>query len=336
MSKIIVNTKRETTFAGVTLMKNGELQSANCAGLGPLKAAKTTEISFFLGGHRVGVSHVYDRLKKNKRLLKSNGIHVLDGDAARRAVSAAVTAFNNHKPIEQVKSDLLAAIEADNPKHKSVVVICDGMSGQVQRPMAGNTFYPAAARRTEILTKILSPYNLKFFLGLRNPATFIPSAWGTALMNGSVIKFEDFIEPASIRDLRWAYTLERILPEAPKGSLHVWRIEDYADIWRDLIGAMTGLKITDDLTQNTKPLNTGLSFEGSMELYNILSSSPDIDDEERQQVAKDLLKSHPSSDAHSDHLLWGTELVEDLTYRYNDDWYYIERMEDVVAISPAS
>lgn len=332
MSKINVNTKPDETFPGVTLRKDGVLQSANCTGLGPLKAAKTTEISFFLGGHRVGVSHVYDRLQKNKRLLKSKGIHVLDGDAARRAVSAAVTAFNNHKPIEQVKADLLTAIEADNPKHNSVVVISDGMSGQIQRPMAGNTFYPAAARRTEILTKILSPYKLKFFLGLRNPATFIPSAWGTALMNGSLIRFEDFIEPANIRDLRWAYTLERILPEAPKGSLHVWRIEDYPDIWRDLIGAMTGLSETDKLTQNPKPINSGLSFEGAMQLYEFLAGSGEVAEEERNEVVKELLKSHPSSAEPTDHMLWGTELIEDLTYRYDDDWYYIERMEDVVAV----
>lgn len=297
-------------------------------------AQDTPEISFFLGGHRAGISHVYDRLQKNSRLLRKNKIHVVDANDARRAVSAAVTGFNNHKPVDAVREALLDGLGASDGKYKSVIVISDGMSGQVQRPMAKDTFYPSAQRRCEILGKILFPLKPRYFLGIRNPATFIPSAYGAALQNGAVLRLQDFIEPASVRDLNWSNTVERIIPEIADKALYLWRVEDYEYIWRDLIVAMTGLTTPDKLAANPKPLNVGLSLEGAEKLYKFLYVNPNPDADELGAFVKKLAKEHPSSDPPPvDHEIWSPELISDLTYRYEDDWYYIERLEEVTAIS---
>ena len=295
---------------------------------------ETTQISFFLGGQRAGISHVYDRLMKNKRLLRKHKIHVVDADEARRAISGAVTAFNNHKPVETIRESFMAAIEADSGKYKSVIVISDGVSGQVQKPMAGDTFYALAKKRSEMLGKILFPLKPKYFLGIRNPATFIPSAYGATLQNGAVLSFEEFIEPASVRDLAWSNTVERIIPEIADKALYLWRVEDYEFVWRDVIVAMSGLSDPDALTQNPKPLNSGLSLAGADALYSFHTENPGIGAKELQKAIDKIRKDHPSGEAPpADHPIWTPELIDDLTYRYEDDWYYIERLEEVNAIS---
>lgn len=318
---------------GIILRHKGKVHRPHCVGLGSMAKEAETQISFFLGGHRAGISHVYDRLLKNERLLKSQGVKVVDTFEARKAIAVAVSGFNNHKPIDGVKEEFLKDIDALSGKFKQVVVISDGMSGPVMRPMAGNAFYASAARRCEVLGRILYPMKPNYFFGIRNPATFIPSAYGQALLNGSVLPFSDFIASVNVLDLRWSNTLERVLPQVSNQSLHVWRVEDYENIWRQLIQAMTGIDNPDSLAQNPHPMNTGMSLTGANMLYKYLQANHHRDKDEQNKFTRELISNYPSSDEPDDNSVWGLDLIEDLTYRYEDDWYFIERMEEIRAIS---
>jgi hypothetical protein len=199
--------------------------------------------------------------------------------------------------------------------------------------MAGNVFYASATRRCEVLGRILFPLVPNYFFGIRNPATFVPSAYGQALIGGAVLPFSDFIASTNIKAMRWSNTLDRILPQVGDQALHVWRVEDYEHIWRDLIGAMTGISDTSQLTQNPQPLNMGLSLTGATMLYKYLQANQHRDKEEHQKFIEELRSNYPSSDEPDDNPNWPLDLIEDLTYRYEDDWYFIRRMEEISVIA---
>ena len=74
------------------------------------------------------------------------------------------------------------------------------------------------------------------FLGIRNPATFVPAVFKEAKHTN----FAQFLSGIPLDQIRWSDVVERIREAAPKASLTVWCNEDTPLIWSQLIREISG------------------------------------------------------------------------------------------------
>ncbi|MEJ6710363.1 MAG: hypothetical protein QNK92_16485 [Amylibacter sp.] len=112
----------------------------------------------------------------------------------------------------------------------------------------------------------------------------------------------------------------------------IWRYEDYPFIWRDVVQAFTGIENREDLVGTTEPVNSGLSLHGAILMHTYLSENKINTRAEFANVSDAFDQKFPSHLGHNHDLHWPSELTDGMTENYEDDWYYIEGMENVEMI----
>ncbi|MGB1235156.1 MAG: hypothetical protein ACPG5U_05435, partial [Planktomarina sp.] len=93
----------------------------------------------------------------------------------------------------------------------------------------------------------------------RNPAAFLVSAYGQALMGGRIKPWAEFVENAAWWKYRWTRVLRPIVQTAGCASITVWRYEDYGDLTESIAKTLLGKKHPPVTFQKSEQVNTGLS-----------------------------------------------------------------------------
>ena len=178
-------------------------------------------------------------------------------------------------------------------------------------------------------------------MGLRAPSTFLPSCYSESLTHAKVETFDDFLADTDLRNLRWSETLERIIgsfsendeEELEATKLVTWRFEDYPRMWRDVVGAICGIENPQDLVGDALPINKGLSLYGCQLMYKYLQEHAPKAPGDFKKIRDAFLEKFAQHDNMDPDPIGPPEFIESLDYAYDDDWYYIQRMENVVALS---
>ena len=88
-------------------------------------------------------------------------------------------------------------------------------------------FYGRDDAKIAGLVSLFPDDEIEMFLGIRNPATFVPAVFKEARHSN----FAQFLSGISLDQIRWSDVVERIREAAPKASLTVWYNEDMPLIW---------------------------------------------------------------------------------------------------------
>ncbi|WGI21206.1 hypothetical protein [Amylibacter sp. IMCC11727] len=290
------------------------------------------DIRIHIGVHRTGTQHLRKMLALNSDLLAANGVCVPEPEFSEKAFARAVRQLKAGEDVEQINADLLSTLTQDK-EYRRIVMVDPNVSGTLMRPIGKEFFYPRIGTTINRIVTALEGLPTRLFVCIRNPATFIPSCYSTGIKAKPEVSFDHFVSEANLPGLRWSDFLHRAQMKKADLPMTVWRFEDYPFIWRDVVQALTGIENREELVGSTAPVNAGLSLRGAILMHRYLQENNVATRAEFERVRAAFDQKFPSHLGHNHDLHWPEELTEGMSENYEDDWYYIERMENVETIT---
>lgn len=291
------------------------------------------EIRLYIGAHRTASNHMDAMLSDNKDLLLEQGILYTHPSRTIRRISRAQQSLSSGAPLKELQEHLIASLTHGQQIDK-VVIINPNILGALTRPFGKELFYPRTSGLIKQLQTVFQGIPLRLFISVRNPATFIPSCYAESMLTASFNSFADFTTDVNLANLKWSSLLHRAQGKHETLPMTVWRYEDYPYIWRDVAQAITGMENGQDLVGSTERIASSLTLRGAQLFYRYIEEHPPRTKESFENTKRAFLEKFPSSPNEIAGPDWPAELVRTLTHKYDDDWYYIERMEGVQTIQP--
>ena len=298
------------------------------------------DIRIFIGAHSTAGLHIENILAQNETLLGEQGIIVATHATQLSAFKDATLSLEAGESEADVREKYINAL-TKGIECETLVIMDRRRAGSVTRPARKNLIFPQVRFSLARFTKILPKDSYKFFMGLRAPSTFLPSCYSDSLTHAKVETFDEFLDGADLRNLRWSETLERIVgsfsedddAEMSITKLVTWRFEDYPRMWRDVVGAICGIDNPQDLVGDALPINKGLSLYGCQLMYQYLQEHEPKAPGDFKKIRDAFLEKFAQQDDMDPDPIGPPEFIEAMDYAYDDDWYYIQRMENVVTLS---
>lgn len=296
------------------------------------------DIRIFAGAHRVAGLHIEQILSQNANLLKEQGILVVPIGTQLTAMKHADQALEDGEDPQVIFENYLKTLTKGESFEK-LVIMDRRRCGSVTRPARKNLIYPKIRYAFGRFARFIPHGSYKIFMGVRSPSTFLPSCYSESLSNAKVETFDEFLLDTDLRAIRWSETLERAVrafdadEEAMDKRIVVWRFEDYPKMWRDVVGALTGIENPQDLVGDALPVNRGLSLYGCHLMYEYLQEHEAKSTGDFRKVRDAFLEDFAQNTDPEPQPEGESEFLKSLDYAYEDDWYYIERMENVIALS---
>ena len=101
---------------------------------------------------------------------------------------------------------------------------------------------------------------MRVFLAIRQPDTFLESAYSQTLFAGKFLTPDEFVAQHQPDQVDWSEMMAAI-SAIPNVSLHVWRYEDYHQIFQTLMQRMLRWKLGGTVKPFKRPLHAGLSVQ---------------------------------------------------------------------------
>lgn len=289
------------------------------------------EIRLLVGAHRTGQEHLRKQLEINRDLLESQGSLLPAEDVAEKALWAAIKAIRKGNATDQTGPNMIAQL-TEGKSCERVLVIRPAISGSPIRPTKNGIYYPRGNATTFQLMRTLGNVDTRLYLATRNPATFLPSCYGVALGNDNKLAFSDFVSPSNPYDLRWSEYLHRLQGKEAEVPITTWSFEDYPYIWRSVAQAFSGIDNKEDLIGTLENIDQGTSLRGATLMHAYLAEHPPQKGGDLQKITEKFEERFPPSATDTVEDLWSNDLVTSLTDAYDDDNYYIDRMDNITSI----
>lgn len=295
------------------------------------------DISIYAGPCRTASQHIYNVIEQNASMIKDQGIAVIPYYVQLPALKKATEDLANGTDKEKVYETYIKSLIKDK-NVKRMVILDHRLSGSVLAPVRRSLILPTCGKSLLRLSAFLPEGKFKYFMAARNLTTFLPSCYGSSLINAKIQPFEEFIDEIEIEKARWSEAIFRIINRIPNNDpdadyLITWRFEDYPKIWRDVVGAITGVENHQDLIGTSDLINEGLTLYGSQLMYSYLQKHKPKEPGDFQKIKTAFLEKFGSKLGVASDPFWSESDIADVTYAYEDDWYYIERMDNVATIS---
>ncbi|KAB7610057.1 hypothetical protein F9L33_15225 [Amylibacter sp. SFDW26] len=294
------------------------------------------EVKVYVGGHRTNLEHFSSTLAANSDYMHSEKISY--SPATRRTlkrISEAISSMKAGDDIEDIQQRLRGPLSI-KPETKTLLIVDSRMIGAKNRPF-GKTFYaPRVGTYYRDLKKLFEGHTVRLYAETRNPTSLTEVAYAESILSGNFNVFEAFLSGHDLNDFRWSKFIHRIQGKNNAIGTTIWRYEDYPYIWRDVIGAFTGLPNHQDLIDPPVSQGTGLSFQGAQLFTKYTKEYPDLDQESLLKVRKTFLRQFPNLNHEETISYWPAEQADTLTHSYEDDWYYIKRIDNTEIIEPIS
>jgi hypothetical protein len=292
------------------------------------------DIRIFVGAHRTASKHMAAVLSENIELLEAQDtIFYVNSNNALRHINTAIKAIAEGSDNTDVTGQMLHSLTRGRDV-KRLLMINPNFVGSVAQPFGKELFYPRTTALIHQLQTLFDGNVMQLFAATRNPASYLPSCYAQSLMSASFSTYKEFLSELDMQNIKWSPFLYRLLGKQANIPLTVWRFEDYPYIWRDILQAFSGISNSQDLAGNSNRINPGLTLQGAQLLNGYIADNPPRTREGFENTTQVFLKKFPSSADEIAGPDWSGEMVKTLTNNYEDDWYYIERMDGVKTIVP--
>ncbi|SIN83326.1 hypothetical protein [Vannielia litorea] len=291
------------------------------------------QVVYHLGAHCTDEDKLFRCLLKNKGALAKIGTMVSGPGRYRRVLREAINALKGVPATPELQEDVLAAVmdedHADRLVFSNEQFIC-----AARAVLAENRIYPQMGEKVQWISALFPDAGNEFFIGIANPATFIPDLFGRCKEESD---FGGFLTGVTPTDLRWSDTLTAIRSAVPDARLVVWCNEDTPLIWPEILREMGGMPAEMPIEGENDFLATIMSDEGVTRMESYLATHPVKTPQQRQRVVTAFLDKYARPDAVEvvmDLPGWNEATVETLTQLYLEDLERIRMVEGVTFIAP--
>lgn len=290
------------------------------------------EIAIHLGVHHTDDDHLIRCLMRNRPALGELGIAV-PGPGQYRQQLRKLAHDMRDMPTDALTQEALLDGILDDDHSDRIVLSWDGFLSLPQWVIGNGHLYHSAGSRVAQLTHLFPKAEVSLFMGLRNPATFLP-ALVRADPSGSVQHELDLCDLAA---LRWSTVVNRIVQVNPGLQLTVWCDEDAPLLWPQILRAVAdhppGMAL-DGWLARYWDMVTPQAHEA---MHRWFAANPVTDDAHRRRVLATLLGrlARPEALESEIHLPgWTEEVVETLDAIYDSDLDVIASMPGVTLLEP--
>lgn len=290
------------------------------------------DIAFHIGANCTDEDRLLKTLLKNAGMFTDHGVKVPGPGKYRRLIRETIQNLDGAAPAPDTRSILLDAILDDETPRRLVLsnanFICIA-----NRVFDNGAFYEQTEAKVRALTQLFPEDRIELFLGIRNPATFLPVAFGESKA-GTIDAYLKGVHPTQIR---WSDVVRRIRYAAPNSKLTVWCNEDTPLLWAELVRSISGIAPSAKITGGFDLLAAIMSPEGMNRFLNYLRTHPPKTESQKRRVIMAFLDKYAIEDEIEEEVdLPGMtgEMVMELSELYDQDVNLMAQMEDVNFILP--
>lgn len=282
---------------------------------------------YHLGVHCTDESRLVRSLMRNGDDLRRDKIILPKPVRYRRRVGEILAKQRGDPMTDGEQQALFDTLVQGHPAER-VILSGDDFLCMPQRIFEYDKLYSKVSFRSTWLRYLFPENPCEFFMAIRNPATFVPAV----LRLDKMPDYAGFLKGADLHEMRWSEVIAQLQENNPGCAITVWCNEDTPLIWptvlREITDAGPGIALTGELDV----LRSIMTEDGFARMESYLSTHNPRDEIQRRRVfAAFLDKFAIGTEIEEDIDLagWTPELVDELTQRYEDDVYRIERMPGV-------
>ena len=275
------------------------------------------DIVFHIGANCTDGEKLIRSLTLNTESLAAQGIAVPNPTRYRRLLRETMEGLGGLPPAPGTRESLLDSI-LDDQNCKRLVMSNPTFICLPNRVFEGGGFYRVAALKLLALRSLFPQDQIQLYMGIRNPATFVPALWEQAKR----VRFSSFmggIEPTAIL---WSDVVALIKQTLPDVSLTLWCNEDTPLIWAEIMRRLTGTAATQSMKGEYDLLMTIMSAEGMGRFLKYLGSHPPQTDAQARRVIAAFLDKYVLADEIEEEIDlpgWDEALVARMTAVYEAD-----------------
>ncbi len=284
------------------------------------------------GAHATDEGRLNACLLENSELLSGHGTEVPEPKDYQNLIRGVLHNALETGISENTHEVLLDAIlKGDAPKR--LVLTNQQFFGTPKMAGYGGVLYNTAETRLGFYQKMFAGCEIELFMGLCNPATFLP----LILSKTRFATMDSFLRGNSPFDIRWSDLIIRMRDAAPNVGITIWCNEDTPLIWGRVMREMAGLKPGQPLKGEYAMMQQIMQPEGMQRFEDHLAERPDMSEAQKCHVAAVFLEKYADEDAlhhEIDVPGWDHEMVDRMTQIYDEDLAVIARIPGINLILP--
>ena len=204
-----------------------------------------------IGVHKTATTHLQRSLSAQQHALINAGVRYYGPDNLRRPTKGlgdifGLNVYRKSPHPTRSRADQTDFMFKDGQRlilsDENFIGVLHDKQGNIVSPL-----YPKAAARVGALASAIDVGQLDICIGLRNPASFLKSAYSQALMSGKPIGFSEYLAKNPLSQINWQGLVARIRSAVGVGHVTVWLFEDYtrqfSNICKVLMGDFVDMKI---------------------------------------------------------------------------------------------
>ncbi len=288
-------------------------------------------IAYHLGVHCTDDDRLVRTLHRNAARLAEEGIEVPDPERYRSLIRDTAIRLNGEAAALELQTSVLdQIIEADDPER--LVLSWDNFLAFPSWAVKG-TFYRTAGERMRAITRIFPEMQAEFFIGLRNPATWLPELFRRQRESDYAL----FIQGTEPESLRWSDMIHQLRTHNPDVPITVWADEDTPLIWPEVLQAVADHPADLTLEGSNDLLATLMTARGLNRLNGYLANRPPESVAQRRDTVSGFLQKFGRAevlDFTFDLPGWTDGMVERMTASYETDLAWIATLPGVTVLQP--
>ncbi len=290
------------------------------------------QIALHLGAHCTDEDRLLTCLRKNADKLAEQGIMVPDFSRYRPVIREAMNVLQDDVAPPEMQQTLLDAMVDDDAATR-IVLSHDAFLGVPGRTVENNELYTTTGFKAPRLRKLFGQCDVELFIGLRDPATFIPAVFERA----QETDFAKFIEGSDPMTLRWSDMIARLRQAIPDAPVTVWCNEDTPLIWPEILRELSGHDQFTILDGQDDFLGELMSRGGLQRMQSYLQAHPPQNELQRRRIVSAFLDKFALDDAIEEEIDlpgWTESYITQMSQLYDEDVEKIASIEGVTLLTP--
>ncbi|MCG6901884.1 MAG: hypothetical protein LJE68_04310 [Rhodobacter sp.] len=282
---------------------------------------------YHIGAHCTDENLLLRSLMRNGDDLNKRNIIVPRPRRYRGLIGEFTARYRGEAIPDDEQQNLFDALLMGYPAER--VVLChENFLCTPQKIFEDGRLYARAPLHSGWLRNLFPENPCEFFLSIRNPATFVPAA----LKIDAMPDYATFLNGANLAELRWSEVIAGLRDGNPGCPITVWCNEDTPLIWPTVLREISDADPDITLDGEMDLLRAIMSEDGFKRMETYLATHKPPTEIQRRRVFAAFLDKFVLDEAVEEDIDldgWTPELVDEITARYEDDVYEIERMPGV-------
>jgi hypothetical protein len=288
-------------------------------------------IALHIGAHKTATSHLQKTLHNNRKMLSAEGVRVVGPHLLRAKGRNLQAMFNlswSESPApRRAPRDQLAFLARGHKRlvfsEENFVGVLADKAGRVSLPL-----YPAGPERVAELAAAWAPIKPQLFVAVRNPASYLASAYSQTLLGGAHVGPRTFRARNDWRLINWADYIAKFRAISDISDIYVWRQEDYDRTQGLILRRLLGWKVGGKVERVDGRVHLGLSAAA---VRQTLQWAQEGKTEKVGTTARGLF---PINDDNKPFALYARSTLDTAQAIYAAQMAQIEAMEGVTVLHP--